>query len=60
MAKKCCICNEKIIEEYNKLKGTMLKAKNITGRNEVIYVCSECQKKIHNIKELKRELKKRK
>ena len=45
MAKKCAICNNKIEEEYNKLKGTILKAKNITGRNELIYVCSECQKK---------------
>ena len=44
MAKKCSICNEKIEEEYNKLKGTMLKAKNITGKNELIHVCSTCQK----------------
>jgi len=45
MAKKCAICNEKIQEEDGKLKGTMLKVKGLKGKNELIYVCSDCQKK---------------
>ncbi len=45
MVKKCAICNEKIEEEYGKLKGTILKAKNVNGKNELIPVCNECQKK---------------
>lgn len=44
MAKKCVVCNNAIEEEYGKLQGTMLKVKNETGKNELIYVCSECQK----------------
>jgi len=28
MAKKCILCNEKIKEEYGKLKGTIIKARN--------------------------------
>ena len=44
MSKKCVLCSEKIQEEYGKLKGTLLKAKNENNKNEFIYVCSECQK----------------
>ena len=44
MAKKCVICNEVIEEENNKLKGTIVKAKNEKGINDLIYVCSDCQK----------------
>jgi len=45
MAKKCILCNEKINEEYGKLKGTLIKAKNEKGVNEITHVCSHCQKK---------------
>ena len=45
MAKRCVFCNEKIKEEYGKLKGTILKAKNTKGINEFMHVCSNCQKK---------------
>jgi len=44
MAKKCVICNEAIEEDNGKLKGTILKALNEKGKNDLIYVCSECQK----------------
>jgi len=44
MVKKCAICNNDIKEEYEKLKGTMLKVKE-NNKNKLIYVCSECQKK---------------
>ena len=44
MTKKCAICNEKIEEEYGKLKGTMLRVKNEKGKKEFVYVCSSCQK----------------
>jgi len=45
MVHKCIICNEKIEEEFGKLKGTYVKAKNINGKNELIPVCSDCQNK---------------
>jgi len=44
MVNKCVICNEKIQEEFGKLKGTVLRVKNEKGVNELIYVCSGCQK----------------
>ena len=44
MVKKCAICNEKIEEEHEKLKGTILKVKGVDKKNEFIYVCSVCQK----------------
>jgi len=44
MANKCSICNEKIEEEYRKLKGTILKVKDEGNKNQFIYVCSDCQK----------------
>lgn len=44
MAKKCVICNENIIEEFNKLQGTIVKAKDENNKNQFIYVCSNCQK----------------
>ncbi len=43
--RKCIICNEKINEMHGKLKGTMIKVKNLEGKNELVYVCSECQKR---------------
>lgn len=42
---KCILCNEKIQEEYGKLKGSIVKATNENKKNYFIYVCSECQKK---------------
>jgi len=44
MVEKCVICSEKISEEFGKLKGTIIKAKNEKGVNDKIYVCSGCQK----------------
>ena len=44
MVNKCEICNKEIEEEYGKMKGTILKTKDEVGKNQVIYVCSECQK----------------
>jgi len=43
MAKKCIICQEKIEEEYGKLKGTIIKVKE-EDKNKFIHVCSNCQK----------------
>ncbi len=40
---KCVICNSEIEEEYGKLKGTILKVLE-DKKNNLIYVCSECQK----------------
>ena len=45
MAKRCVLCNEKIREEYGKFRGSIVKAKNMGGVNDFIYVCSHCQKK---------------
>ena len=44
MAEKCVICNAGIEEEHGKLQGTILKVKNENNKNELIYVCSDCQK----------------
>lgn len=44
MAKKCVICNEKIKEEFGKLKGTILKSLDENKKKYFIYVCSDCQK----------------
>ena len=43
MAKKCEICKEEIVEEYGKLKGTMLKMVD-NKKTRFVYVCSDCQK----------------
>ena len=53
MAKKCIICQSNIEEEYGKLQGTMLKVKNETGKNQFIYVCSNCQKEKNWIEKAK-------
>jgi len=45
MAQKCILCGEKIEEEFGKLNGTIVKAKNEYNKNQLIYVCSTCQKK---------------
>jgi hypothetical protein len=45
MGKKCVLCNEEIEEEHGKLKGTIVKAKDEKNKNQLIYVCSVCQKK---------------
>ncbi|MFA5259000.1 MAG: hypothetical protein WC979_08765 [Candidatus Pacearchaeota archaeon] len=44
MVKKCAICNESIEEEYGKLKGSIVKAKDENNKNQLIHVCSSCQK----------------
>ena len=43
IAEKCVICKEDVEEEYGKLKGTIIKALE-NKKNNLIYVCSECQK----------------
>jgi hypothetical protein len=45
MGKKCAICNEAIEEEFGKLKGTIVKAKDENNKIQFIHVCSICQKK---------------
>ncbi len=44
MTKKCAICNKNISEISGKLKGTIVKVKNEKGKEQKIYVCSECEK----------------
>jgi len=45
MAKKCEICSEKIQEdELGKLQGTVIKIKSSGKKNELKYICSQCQK----------------
>lgn len=44
MVKKCVICKDKIQEEYGKLKGTLIKARNEFGVNAFIHICSGCQR----------------
>ncbi|MFZ5954953.1 MAG: hypothetical protein ACOYT4_00875 [Nanoarchaeota archaeon] len=45
MAEKCAICNEKIEKLFlEKVNGTIVKIKK-DGKNEKIYICSNCQKK---------------
>ena len=45
MSNKCEICKEKIVEdEMGKIIGTVIKVKNEDNRNELKYVCKECQK----------------
>ena len=45
MVYNCVFCNEKIAEENGKLKGTLINAKNLEGKNEFICVCKYCQKR---------------
>lgn len=45
MQKRCVICNCNLIEDYGKIRGTMLKVTDEKKKNQFIYVCSECQKK---------------
>ena len=44
MAKKCVLCEENIFEEFGKLIGTLIKAKDEKGMTNFIFVCSHCQK----------------
>jgi len=44
MAKKCSICNENLEEEFGKLGGTIIKVKDENNKNQLVYVCSNCQK----------------
>jgi hypothetical protein len=41
--KKCKLCENEIVEEYGKLAGTVVK-KKVDDKNELVYVCSTCQK----------------
>ncbi|MBT4165562.1 hypothetical protein HOE04_00810 [archaeon] len=47
--KKCILCNEKIEEEYGKLKGTIIKVKDENKKIQFIPVCSTCQKQSDHI-----------
>ena len=53
MTKKCILCNEKIQEEYGKLKGTIIKAKDENNKNQIILVCLDCQKLPNHIENAK-------
>ena len=44
MVEKCIICSSEISEEFGKLEGTIIKAKNEKVKNDLLYVCSDCQK----------------
>ena len=52
MVKKCVICKDNLYENNGKLKGTILKVRNEKGINELIYVCSDCQKKFKTKEEI--------
>ena len=46
MSHKCEFCNEKIAEdEMGKIEGTVIKVKDKENKNELHYICRECQKK---------------
>lgn len=53
MTKKCSICKEAILEEFGKIKGTMLKVININKKAYLIFVCPDCQKKENWIEKAK-------
>jgi hypothetical protein len=44
MADKCCLCNEEILEDFGKIKGTMIKIVE-DKKKRLVYVCSACMKK---------------
>jgi len=44
MQNTCVICNQKIEEDFGKLRGTIVKVIE-DHRNKPLYICSECQKK---------------
>ena len=44
MSKRCAICDGKIEEEFEKLKGVLLKIRE-NDKSRFVYVCSDCQKK---------------
>jgi hypothetical protein len=49
----CVLCNEKIEEEYGKLKGTIIKVKDENNKNQLIHICSDCQKQPDHIEKAK-------
>ena len=52
MSKKCVICNAVIEEEFDKLKGMMLRMiENKKAR--YVFVCSDCQKDSRHIEKAK-------
>ena len=44
MDKTCAVCETRIDEKSGKLDGTMIRVKNEKGKNQLIYVCSKCEK----------------
>ena len=44
MQKKCILCDHKIEENHSKLNGTIIRSKDETNKNQLIYVCTNCQK----------------
>jgi len=53
MAQKCVLCNEKIPEEFGKLRGTVIRVVDENKKRQLIYVCSSCQKKDNWIEDAK-------
>ena len=41
---RCVLCDEDIFGEHDKLRGVIVRAKNLENKNEFLYVCSSCQK----------------
>jgi len=41
--KRCVLCGEDIEEEFNKIKGTLIKVLE-NKKAQFIYVCCDCQK----------------
>ena len=42
--KKCILCGEELLEDFGKIKGTMLGIVDDKKKN-FVYVCSSCMKK---------------
>jgi hypothetical protein len=41
---RCVLCDEDVAGEHGKLRGTIVRAKNLESKNEFLYVCSSCQR----------------
>ena len=50
MVEKCVMCEEKIIEEFGKLIGTIVNVKDEKGKRQLLYVFSSCMKKYDWVK----------
>ena len=44
MVRRCILCEDEIEEQHGKLKGTIIKAKNLDNKNDLYFVCSSSQK----------------